>query len=113
MTRRYIAQCRDIENHDPIESGSPRGVWNQLQKATGRDRKWLQDFGWRVKLKPEPTPTPEPLELTEPLTPWLEPADLEPIESPYYQGSGLKRGLTWGIPAALVLWVLIYCIWTL
>jgi hypothetical protein len=20
-----------------------------LQKATGRDRKWLQDFGWRVK----------------------------------------------------------------
>lgn len=104
MTRRYIAKCRDIENHDPIESGSPRGVWNQLQKATGRDRKWLQDFGWRVILKPTPAPAPEPepplVAPGEPL--WLTQVIEDDSDGPNYRGWGIA------ILVSLILWAIIY-----
>lgn len=64
MSRNYIAVANGKRNHDPIESGSPRGVWNQLEKATNKTRKELQDMGWRVILddgvRPEPViPKPD------------------------------------------------------
>lgn len=49
MKRYYYAQCGDVKNRDPVRSGNAKGVWTQLEKATGKDRKWLMDFGWRVK----------------------------------------------------------------
>jgi hypothetical protein len=56
MTRKYVAVNPEILNCDLFESGSPRGVWNQLQKETGFDRAKLQELGWRVKEVREPKP---------------------------------------------------------
>lgn len=51
MKKSYFAKCRDVENHDPVSGPTPESVWKQLEKATGRERAWLKDFGWRVKLR--------------------------------------------------------------
>lgn len=100
MARQYIAEHKSWRNHDPITSGSPRGVWNQLQKATGRDRKWLQDFGWRVVLDDGVRPQP-PLQLTEAM---ILPTEPEPEQK--------KTGwIGIALILCLLFWAAVYYFW--
>lgn len=106
MARQYIAEHTNGRNHDPITSGSPRGVWNQLQKATGRDRKWLQDYGWRVKLddgvRPEPV-RPAPINMNPMPVQQEEPLDLAPYQIHESDPAGAVRWIVGAIIAGVVI----------
>jgi len=64
MARKYIARTKEFVSRDPVASGSPRGVWSQLEKATGKSREELQDFGWIV-VQATPEPEPEPVSIVK------------------------------------------------